>query len=189
MKCRLVPCFIVLFFAFESALAEHPLLVSVRLAETDFKNWRYGHRLHRKQLNCVQFVVVVVEELLKRELTAEERRAILISNVGRRSNLPRLINQDDKRIRGIQTALVEMNKGEIIQPSEAKPGDFIQYWSKRNGRWVGHAAIVQDIREDNGLRCAAIFGSHQSLGGVGIADFEVGLNDPNVRTYLVRFKP
>ncbi|MDL1894585.1 hypothetical protein FBQ87_17105 [Sphingobacteriales bacterium CHB3] len=168
MKCRLVPCFIVLFFAFESALAEHPLLVSVRLAETDFKNWRYGHRLHRKQLNCVQFVVVVVEELLKRELTAEERRAILISNVGRRSNLPRLINQDDKRIRGIQTALVEMNKGEIIQPSEAKPGDFI---------------------EDNGLRCAAIFGSHQSLGGVGIADFEVGLNDPNVRTYLVRFKP
>lgn len=186
---RLIVLSVGILLSCEVAFSEHPLLVSVRLAETDFKYWRYGHRLHKKQVNCVQFMVVVVEELLQRELTPGERSAILISNVGRRKNLSRLIRADDKRIRGIQTALVEMSKGQIIQPSDAKPGDFIQYWQQRNGRWIGHAAIIQEIREENGMRCALVFGSHQSLGGVGTGDFEVGLNDPNVTTYLVRFKP
>lgn len=169
-------------------LAEHPLLVGVRLAETDFKDWRYGYRLHRKQLNCVQFMVAVVEQLLQRELSAEERSAILINNIGRRANLGRLIGEDDRRVRGIQTALVEMEKGEVVDLSEARPGDFVQYWVQRNGRWTGHAAIIQEIRDENGMRCAIVFGSHQSLGGVGIGEFEVGLNEPGAKVYLVRFK-
>lgn len=167
---------------------EHPLLVGVRLAETRFKDWRYGHREYRRQVNCVQFMAAVVEELLQRELSPAERSAILINRIGRRRHLARLIQHNDKRIRGIQTALVQMGKGQIIKPSEAKPGDFIQYWKLRNGRWVGHASIIIDVIQREGTSCALVFGSHQSLDGVGIGDFEVGLNDPEIKVYLVRFK-
>lgn len=185
---RSLACFAVLFLVSSVSFAEHPLLVGVRLAETEFKDWDYGYRAHRKQVNCVLFMVAVVEELVQRDLTREERNAILINNVGRRRNLSNLIRKDDKRIRGIQTALVEMDKGYSVKPSEAKPGDFVQYWKLYNGRWKGHTAIIQEVQEKNGLRCAIIFGSHQSLGGVGIGEFEVGLNDPDVKVYLVRFK-
>jgi hypothetical protein len=167
---------------------EHPLLVGVRLAETRFNGWRYGHREYRRQVNCVQFMVAVVEELLQRELTPEERSGILINRVGRRWRLPRLVQNDDPRIRGIQTALVQMGKGVIVKPSDAKPGDFIQYWKKRNGRWIGHASIIADVIRRETTTCALVFGSHQSLGGIGIGEFEVGLNDPEVKVYVVRFK-
>jgi hypothetical protein len=133
-------------------------------------------------------MVAVVEELLQRELSPEERSTILISRVGRRKHLTRLIQHNDRRIRGIQTALVEMGRGQVIRPSEARPGDFVQYWKRRNGRWVGHASIVVDVIRREGTACALVFGSHQSLGGVGIGDFEVGLNDPEIKVYAVRFK-
>jgi hypothetical protein len=188
MQRRIVGCIVILFLAATTLFAEHPLLVGVRLAETDFKDWRYGYRAHRKQLNCVQFIVAVVEQLLRRELTTDERNAILINNIGRRKNLSKLILEDDKRIRGIQTALVEMSKGQVVDLSEARPGDFVQYWLQKNGKWIGHAAIIQEVRDENGMRCAIVFGSHQSLGGVGIGEFEIGLNEPGVKVYLVRFK-
>lgn len=169
------------------AANEHPLLVGVRLAETRYKDWRYGYREYRRQVNCVQFMVAVVEELLQRELSPQERSAILINNVGRRRHLKRLILQNDRRIRGIQTALVQMGKGQIVRPSDAKPGDFIQFWKQRDRRWHGHAAIITDIIMRDGKLCSLVFGAHQSLGGVGIGNFEVGLNDPDIKVYLVRF--
>lgn len=171
----------------EALSSEHPLLVGVRLAETQYRDWRYGHRTHRKQVNCVQFMVAVVENLLGRELDPEERSAIMISNV-RRRHLERLVNRDDKRIRGIQTALVEMQKGEVIRPEDALPGDFVQFWKRYNGRWRGHASIIIDVIERNGLRCAVVFGAHSTLNGVGIGEYEVGLNDPDIKSYIVRFK-
>lgn len=167
---------------------EHPLLVGVRLAETEFKDWRYGHRAYRRQVNCVQFIVAVVENLVGRALSPAERSTIRISNV-RRRDLDRLVNREDRRIRGIQTALVEMNKGEAVRAEDARPGDFIQYWKKYSGRWRGHASIIVDVVKRNGSLCAIVFGAHQTLGGVGIGEFEVGLNDPEIKTYIVRFKP
>lgn len=188
IRCALV-CIVALMFLSDAVKAnEHPLLVGVRLAETRFNGWRYGHREYRRQVNCVQFMVAVVEELLQRELTPEERSGILINRVGRRWRLPRLVQNDDPRIRGIQTALVQMGKGVIVKPSDAKPGDFIQYWKKRNGRWIGHASIIADVIRRETTTCALVFGSHQSLGGIGIGEFEVGLNDPEVKVYVVRFK-
>lgn len=188
MLRRLAGCAFVLFlFVPETLSNEHPLLVGVRLAETQYRDWRYGHRTYRKQVNCVQFMVAVVEELLGRELSRDERAAILISNV-RRRHLERLVNRDDKRIRGIQSALLDMHRGEIVRPEDARTGDFIQFWKRRNGRWRGHASIIVDVIDRNGLRCAVVFGAHQTLGGVGIGEFEVGLNDPEIKSYIVRFK-
>ena len=189
MLRRLVCSVVILWFVSNVVSAnEHPLLVGVRLAETRFRDWRYGHRVYRQQVDCVQFVAAVVEELLQRGLLPEERSSILINNVGRRRHLKNLILQNDKRIRGIQTALVQMGKGEIIKPSEAEPGDFIQFWRQRNGRWYGHAAIVVDVFSREGSVCSLVFGSQQSNHGVGIGNFEVGLNDPNIKAYVVRFK-
>ena len=168
---------------------DHPLLVGVRLAETRFKDWRYGHRLHRNQVNCVLFMTAVVEDLLRRPLTADERAAILISNVRRGKRLQQLVARDDERIRGIQTALVKMGNGEIVTPHRAQPGDFIQFWKYRNGHWRGHTSIIVDVLDRNGSLCAIVFGAHQTLGGVGIGEFEVGLNDPDIKSYIVRFKP
>lgn len=182
----------VLFFLtvvyYESVSDEHPLLVGLRLTETQYRSWAYGHRAHRRQVNCVQFMAAVVENLLGRELRADERSAIMISNV-RRRDLDRLVTRDDRRIRGIQTALVEMNRGEVVRPEEARPGDFVQYWKKYNGRWRGHAAIIADVIHRSGAVCAIVFGAHRTINGVGIGDFEVGLNDPDIRAYIVRFKP
>jgi hypothetical protein len=111
----------------------------------------------------------------------------MISTV-RRRQIERLVTRDDKRIRGIQTALLEMNKGEIVQPEGARPGDFVQFWKRRNGRWRGHASIIVEVINRNGLRCAIVFGAHQTLNGVGIGEFELGLNDPEIKSYIVRFK-
>ncbi len=179
--------FLLSFLVSESRGDEHPLLVGVRLAETQYRDWRYGHRAHRKQINCVQFMVAVVENLLGRELRADQRSAILINNV-RRRHLDRLVTRDDRRIRGIQTALIEMNRGEAVRPEDARPGDFIQYWKKYNGRWRGHASIIADVINRNGALCAIVFGAHQTLNGVGIGAFEVGLNDPEIKSYIVRFR-
>lgn len=185
---RLVCVLLLLAIVFpEARSSEHPLLVGVRLAETQYRNWRYGHRAHRRQVNCVQFMVAVVGELLGRELSPDERSAIMISNV-RRRQLERLVSCDDKRIRGIQTALLQMNKGEAVRAEDARPGDFIQFWKRYNGRWRGHASIIVDVIEREGLRCAVVFGAHRTLNGVGIGEFEVGLNDPEIKSYIVRFK-
>ena len=178
----------VLFFAFSTSLSqEHPLLAGIRLAETQFSGWKYGHRIHRRQLNCVQFVVAVVRDLVRRELTPSEQSAILINNIARRKSLNHLIPRDDKRIRGIQTALLEMGKGRIVSPEEAQPGDFVQYWRLHKSGWRGHAGIIVDVKQENGILCASVLGSHQSLNRVGIGNFLVGLNDPGLKIYLVRF--
>ena len=66
---------------------ENPLLTGVRLSETTFKNWKYGHRIEHREVDCVVFIAVVVESLLQRELTKTERDAIFINNVGGTKNL------------------------------------------------------------------------------------------------------
>ena len=176
-------------FAFGKAWGQDSTLVAgMRLSETMFKDWKYGDRSERKQLNCVQFIAAVVEDLVQRKLVPEERDAIYINNIGGTQNLSRLILQDDKRIRGIQTALVQMGKGEIVLPADAKAGVFIQFWRKSKGKWHGHTAIIMGVTNTSGKVCALLYGSHRSLGRIGIANYEIPLEDPAIRIYLVRFK-
>ncbi len=166
---------------------ENPLLTGIRLSETTFKNWKYGDQVERRQVNCVVFVAAVVESLMQRPLTKSERDAIYINNIGGTRNLGRLLRVNDKRIRGIQTALVEMEKGEIIKPGDARPGDFVQFWRLRKGKWSGHVAIIAETLNKRKGACALIFGAHKSLRKIGMANYELHLDVP--QTYIVRFKP
>ncbi len=171
-----------------SSLAqENPLLTGIRLSETTFKKWKYGHRVDRREVDCVIFVAAVVESLLQRELTKTERDAIYINNIGGNRNLGWLIRVNDRRIRGVQTALVEMEKGEVVKPEDAKPGDFVQFWRLKKRKWIGHVAIIAEVVDRKAGACALIFGAHQSLRKVGMANYEVHLDVP--QTYIVRYKP
>jgi hypothetical protein len=167
---------------------ENPLLVAVRLAEIDFNGWAYGHRLAQREINCVQFVAAVVEDLLGRKLEKNEEEILFVKHVGRSRNVKRLIRRNDGRIKGVQTALIAMGKGESVEPAEAAPGDFVQFWRQHNGRWFGHTGIIINVENRAGRLCALLFGAHQSLNGVGVGGFELGLNDPTLRVYVVRLK-
>ena len=185
---RLFFAVVVLVMGVQSAFAaENPLLVGVRLAETQFKGWSYGHRMDRKQINCVQFMGAVVEDLLGRKLEPYEEEILFIKHLGRRRNLKQIVLRNDTRTKGIQTALVRMRKGEIVQPLGAEPGDFVQFWRRQNGRWFGHTGILVNVMNRDGRLCSLVFGAHQSLNGVGVGEYELGLNDPNLKVYLVRF--
>lgn len=188
MLRRLYGLLFVTLIIFGAAVAEHPLLVSLQLGESRFRDWSYGHRMDRRQINCVQFVAEVTRELLQRDLTPEEVSAIYIKLPRRERNLDRLIARRDPRMAGIQKALLETGRGIVVKPEEAAPGDFIQYWTRRDGRWRGHSAVIAEIEKRDSRICSVVFGSHQSLGGIGISNFEVGLNDPDVLVYIVRFK-
>ncbi len=166
---------------------ENPLITGIRLGETTFKKWKYGHNVARRQVDCVIFVGAVVESLLQRELTKTERDAIFINNIGGNKNLGKLIRVNDERIRGVQTALVKMEKGEVVKAEDAKPGDFVQFWRLKKGKWIGHVAIIADVIDRKVGSCALIFGAHQSLRKIGMANYEVHLNVP--QTYIVRYKP
>ena len=172
----------------EGAALEHPLLVAWKLGDGKFPGWYYGSRAEERQINCVQFLAEVVEELLQRKLHKHERDALMIQNYRRRENVQRLVKRRDPRIRGIQRALVNMGRGVVVTPANARPGDFVQYWYKKEGVWLGHAAIIQEIREEAGKYCAFIYGAHESTNNIGVAGYQITLNDPLMKVYLVRFK-
>ncbi|MBI5473394.1 MAG: hypothetical protein HY961_13700 [Ignavibacteriae bacterium] len=186
-RALLVLCLAAVLPLEDGAAQEHPLLAGIRLAQTQFNGWRYGNHMHRRQINCVQFVAAVVQDLVGRELTVEEQRSILINNIGRLKMLNRLVPRNDKRIRGVQTALLEMGVGQIVSTEEAQPGDFVQYWRRRKSGWRGHAALIVDIERGNGRACARLLGAHQTLKRVGIGNFYVELNDPDLKIFIVRF--
>lgn len=174
--------------AAEGAAREHPLLVAWKLADGKFPGWCYGARAEERQINCVQFLAEVVEELLERKLQKHERNALMIQNYHRRESVQRLVKRRDPRIRGIQRALVNMGRGIVVTPAKARPGDFVQYWYLKEGAWLGHAAIIQEIKQEEDNHCAFIYGAHESTNGIGVAGYQITLNDPLMKVYIVRFK-
>ena len=152
------------------------LVVAKRLAETRFKGYTYGDKLDKKQINCVQFVVAVVEELVQRGLTVEEYAAINISHEF--EDLDVSVANGDDRTRGIQRCLVDiLGIAETIERDKAAPGDFIQYWYKTGeGHWSGHVAIVNSVWQDtSGNFRVSLFGSHKSSNGIAEAWYNGGL--------------
>jgi hypothetical protein len=132
-------------------------------------------------------MAAVVEHMLGRKLERAEEEILFIKHVGR-GKLKQFLLRNDKRIKGIQTALVRMRRGTTVRASEAMPGDFVQFWRQERGRWFGHTGIIVDVMNRNGRLCSLVFGAHQSLNGIGVGGYELGLNDPSLKVYLARFK-
>jgi len=165
------------------------LKIAKRIGETRYKGWRYGSSSQSNRVNCVLFVGTVVEDLIARNLTKEERSAVFISNVRKDEDLKMLVQKEDSRIKGIQTALVEMGIGLPVTVQEVQAGDFIQYWYQdKQGQQLGHSAVVESVQRSGTNVFVKIYGAHQSLNGVGTARFDLNLTDPTKRVYLVRFR-
>ncbi len=157
-----------------------PLESAESLMSSEFVDYKYGSS-GPKRIDCVQFVVRVVEEELSRSLSPDERKLILISDLPSNA-VAQAVQDNDPRIRGLLRALVDrMHVAVAISPADAKKGDFIQYWMKQSdGTWFGHAAIIsREIPGAPGEKRVAIFGAHATPGPSGFLgekDFGYGLN-------------
>jgi hypothetical protein len=161
------------------------------LAMTRFQGWKYGSNRAEKQIDCVQFVLAVVEDELRHSLDRKSRDQILIANLSakERVKLEELIADESNKIRGVQHALVASGRGEKIAPADARSGDIVQYWiMKSNGTWFGHAGILESVNEANGVYRARIFGAHASANGIATSSFSLRLNGPNRKVFIVRLK-
>lgn len=173
-----------------------PLAIAKNLADIEFKDWTYGSNRRNKQIDCVQFLLAVVEKAIApTELTSEQRQAILIANLSeeekKQENLSKLILQGDKRTKGVQEVLVQLKKGEVVSPEKAEPGDLIQYWMKRNdGTWYGHAGIIESVENEGTTPRARLFGAHQRSNGIATSSFSLRLisDSDDRRIYIVRMK-
>lgn len=133
--------------------------------------WTYGSRADRKEVDCVRFVLQVLESHFQMTFGSEFRKAVLIADLSAADavrNKGGIITRGDVRTRGVQRALIESGMGHAVSLSDAQPGDFIQYWmKKKDGTWFGHAGIVHRISESHGVRRAFLYGAHKSVNGIG----------------------
>jgi len=162
-----------------------------QIANTRFENWTYGSDASRRQIDCVQFVLAVAEEELLQTLNATTRTQILISNLteDERRELPQLIESESDKVKGIQHALVSMGRGRVVEPKDARAGDFVQYWMKQSdGTWFGHAGIIETVEKVSESYEATIFGAHKSTNRIATSDFKLRLTGPGRRVFIVRAK-
>lgn len=176
-----------------------PLAVAKSLANEKYRDWKYGSNTANQEIDCVQFLVAVIEELENMSLGNDTRARILISDISQdtlKADDYKIVRENDPRIRGVQTALPDLDRGTLASLAEAKPGDFVQYWMKKNnGTWFGHAGVLNEVKvNSDGVRIATIFGAHAS-GSVsgqtcGVSNFKLRLIDSDDRRiYIVRYMP
>jgi hypothetical protein len=175
--------------------AADPLAIAKQLATTTYQGWTYGDDPTQKKINCVQFVLAIVQEALMVTLDEGPRNQILIANLSAAETamLPLLITSDDPKIKGVQQALVDLQKGTAVTFDQAQPGDLIQYWMKKtDGNWMGHSGVIETVGIEGGVLKAGIFSASETLNGIGSSPDGKKLrliNDPdNRRLYLVRLK-
>ncbi len=167
------------------------LEVAKRVAEERFPHWTYGSDPKKQQVDCVQFLVAVLEELLPGRLDSKTRRQILIANLtdAERRRLDALVSEEHPKIQGVRTALTAIGWGKPVQPNQVRAGDFIQYWIRRSdGRWAGHAAIVEKVRVRNGQREVKLYGAHRSIHGIGTIGWVKLVHGSKRKIFLVRLK-
>jgi len=166
----------------------NPVVTGKMLAESRFKNWTYGKEPAKKQIDCVQFVLAVIEEELTASLNDEIRRAILINYGWSEAEVQLYVGTGtDKRIAGVQYGLADLaGRGTKVDPSEVKVGDFIQYWmKKRDGTWFGHCGIVSSVAGTK----VGIYGAQLSQNKIADSEFKLDLLGNDRRIYIVRLKP
>jgi LPS O-antigen subunit length determinant protein (WzzB/FepE family) len=188
-----LPYFLVLAYYAHAQEEKDVLVIAKTLANSEeYKDLTYGSNRKEGQIDCVQFVVAVVEEALNQKLERSVKNQVLIANLTdeEKLKLEELVIAEDAKIRGVQQALVGIEKGTVVKPAEAKPGDIVQYWMKRkDGSWFGHAAIVESVSQRDGHTWALLFGSHQSTNRISSLDREVNLSsDDGRKVFLVRLK-
>lgn len=129
----------------------------------------------------------VVEKEVKRPLTQAERRAIHIHHGWSAEEVQVKAEEGtDPKLSGVVHALVDlMAVGTRVLLAEARPGDFVQYWIKKeNGQWFGHASILATVEDGH----AVIYGSHKSTDGIALSTFKLNLQGKNRHVYLARLK-
>jgi hypothetical protein len=134
-----------------------------KLGETRYRDYTYGSRVAEQQIDCVQFLLAVVDDLARQQdlppIGRAVRAAIAINlDEEAAANLQTLVEQGDPRTTGIQAALVNAGLGVKVAPSEARPGDLVQYWYRQGGAWRGHSGVIESIRDGR----STIYGSHRS---------------------------
>lgn len=179
-------CLATAFLCLSSVIAradEKTLTIAQELAAKDFAEFKYGSNgIRNKQIDCVQFVLAVVDERLGK-VKSSTRNDILIAH-GWTADEEQVKAEEgtDANIAGVQKALVDAGKGVAVDKTDVQPGDLIQYWMKRkDGTWFGHSAVVKSVVGSKVI----LLGAHQSKGG--IADLKLDLNKAT-RVYLVRIR-
>jgi hypothetical protein len=172
---------------------ERPLVVAKQLARTRFQGWTYGNDASKRQIDCVQFVLAVVEGTIHRRLETQLRTRILISDLADaavKDHGYAIVINEDPRTKGVQEALVQAGLGRRVDPKDAQPGDLIQYWmQQRSGTWVGHSAIIESVWHSRGDVRATLFGAHHSTSAIATSQFQLALvPSPTRKVYIVRLK-
>jgi len=113
---------------------------------------------------CTEFVIKVIDNF--GPLTKKEKNNIRIIT---QEKIKDLINDNSPTIKGVQTALVQGDKGmEIGKIAGVKPGDFVQFWNVYNGKEYGHCGIVMNISPNESL---TLYSSHPLTNGYGKQKF------------------
>ena len=111
-------------------------------------------------VDCTEFVINVIDNF--DTLTKAEKSQIRIIT---KENLRDLITTGSPIIKGVQTALVQGDKGiEIKWPEDVRPGDFVQFWNKYQSREYGHCGVVLKIDPNKSL---TLYSSHPLTNGYG----------------------
>lgn len=186
-------------FGMMSALAS-PLITAMSLGGGDYKDFTYGTRVSEQEIDCTQFMVVVLEEHLQMTLSAEIRAIVNISGVSElqgltaeqsKAVLADLVLAEDARTKGIVHAVVKLGEGREVPFSQVREGDIVQYWIKSSQGWFGHSAVVESVYESpGGTRRMKIYGAHKSIDGVGSSldknDIVLRHNDVDRKIYVAR---
>ena len=182
---------ILLFCNVQSCLAEVDVLaVAKSVSDQKYKGWTYGNSSEKKQINCVQFLLSVLQRCLGRDLSPDEIKMVSIDYEF--ADLGKSVEERDPRTWGVQRAIVDSLKcGNKVEISDVRPGDFIQYWIKpKRGPWFGHAAVVSQVhRENNGQVSVTIYGAHKSENRISDSGYKLKLSGDKRYFYIARMTP
>lgn len=117
-------------------------------------------------LDCTQFLSAVAEQVFskaKKEYTDDIKKKLMLSNFSDEERKPaalnKLVDDGDKRTRGVQYALTDSGVGvEVKNIESAKPGDLVQYWYKIGANWSGHSGVIVSV---TGTK-AVVLSSHKT---------------------------
>ncbi|MDD3094711.1 MAG: hypothetical protein WC372_00200 [Candidatus Neomarinimicrobiota bacterium] len=191
--------FLLLFLLLTGLAAAAPsdLETAHQMSDAVFRGWTYGsYSSAKKQLDCSTFISAVMDTLLSRRgihYTAEMRRDVLINHPDFGRNLIKEgPDPADPRYAGMVHMMEKYGVGIRIRDlSQVQPGDFIQYWVRRNnGTWFGHASLIESLSRDaaDGRYKARIYGSHKSMNGIAVSNFELMLEGKDRYVYIGRLQ-